>query len=76
MFDSDERDTLWRIMKHHRNINFKIRIVKKWYENNMCAVLDGSWTMDWSRVVPGVKQGCIIRDSERVWPKLGNCAAL
>ena len=57
-FDSVHRETLWKIMRHYGVPEKLITIIKKSYEGSMCAVLDGSETREWFRVVSGVKQGC------------------
>ena len=45
-------------MAHYGIPKKLIRLVKKWYDNNICAVIDGGGISDWFSVISGVKQGC------------------
>ncbi|KAL9979214.1 hypothetical protein ACROYT_G016844 [Oculina patagonica] len=59
-FDSVHRETLWRIMQSNGIPSKFIRMVKLFYSNTKCAVIDGAGKSDWFTVKAGVKQGCVM----------------
>ena len=59
-FDSVHRETLWRMMQSYGIPSKFIRIVKLFYSNTKCAVIDGAGKSDWFTVKSGVKQGCVM----------------
>ena len=59
-FDSVHRETLWRIMQSYRIPSKFIRMVKLFYSNTKCAVIDGAGQSNWFDVKAGVKQGCVM----------------
>ena len=59
-FDSVHRETLWRIMHSYGIPSKFIRMVKLFYSNTKCAVIDGAGKSEWFTVKAGVKQGCVM----------------
>ena len=57
-FDSVHRDSLWRIMKSYGVPEKIINVVKMFYKDFMCAVVDKCELGDWFEIKAGVKQGC------------------
>jgi len=56
--DSVHRKTLWKIMKSYGIPSKLFRMVNVMYDDNQCAVVDGTGRTDWFDVNPAVKQGC------------------
>ena len=59
-FDSIDRDSLWKIMKHYGIPDKYISIVKATYDGMTCRVLHGGDITDKFHVLTGVRQGCIL----------------
>ena len=59
-FGSVHRETQWRIMQSYGIPSKFIRMVKLFYSNTKCTVIDGAGKSDWFTVKAGVKQGCVM----------------
>ena len=59
-FDSIHRESLWYILKAYNIPDKVIRIIKLFYENFECAVVDEGIQSEWFKVKTGVKQGCVM----------------
>lgn len=59
-FDSVDRDSLWKIMRHYGIPNKYISIVKATYDGMTCRVLHGGDVTEQFQVLTGVRQGCIL----------------
>ena len=59
-FDSVDRDSLWKIMRHYGIPDKYISIVKATYDGMTCRVLHGGDATEKFQVLTGVRQGCIL----------------
>ena len=55
VFDSFDRETLWKIMESYGIPPKLVRMVKAIYDGNQCAVVDGTGQTDWFDAKSGVK---------------------
>ena len=59
-FDSVDRTTLWKIMRHYGIPDKLVTMVKELYEGSSCRVLHEGQLTDSFNIVTGVKQGCLL----------------
>ena len=59
-FDSVDRKTLWKIMRHYGIPCKLVTLVEKLYEGSSCRVLHDGQLTDSFNIRTGVKQGCIL----------------
>ena len=59
-FDSLDRTTLWKIMRHYGIPGKLVTLVKELYEGSSCRVLHEGQLTDSFNIITGVKQGCIL----------------
>ena len=57
-FDSVHHESLWLIMKKYGIPEKIVRIVRTFYEDFQCAVIDQGELCEWFNIKSGVKQGC------------------
>ena len=59
-FDSIDRITLWKILRHYGIPDKLVRLIQKYYEESSCRVIhDGQFTRSFE-VKTGVRQGCLL----------------
>ena len=59
-FDSLDRDSIWKLMRHYGIPDKFVRLIKKMYEGMSCSVLLGGQRTDSFEVKTGVRQGCLL----------------
>lgn len=59
-FDSVHCETMWKIMQFYGIPPKFIRMVKLFYNNTKCSMVDVAGNSDWFIVKAGVKQGCVM----------------
>ena len=58
-FDSLDRDSLWKLMRHYGIPDKFVRLIQRMYEGMSCRVLLGGQQTDSFEVKTGVRQGCL-----------------
>ena len=59
-FDSVDRDTLWKIMRHFGILNKYVSVPKETYQGMTCRILHGGDMSESFNVKTGVRQGCLL----------------
>ena len=59
-FDSVDRKTLWKIMRHYGIPTKLVNLVEELYEGSSCKILHEGQLTDSFPIKTGVKQGCIL----------------
>ena len=59
-FDSLDRKTLWKIMRHYGIPSKLVQLVEELYEGSSCRVVHDGQLTDSFDIITGVKQGCIL----------------
>ena len=59
-FDSIDRDTLWKIMRHYGIPQKLVNLVKTMYEDTSCRVIHAGQLTDSFSIKTGVRQGCLL----------------
>ncbi|KAL6466641.1 hypothetical protein MHYP_G00244450 [Metynnis hypsauchen] len=59
-FDSVDRHTLWRLLRHHGVPEKITNIIRKSYEGMTCRIVHGRQFTDAFEVRTGVRQGCLL----------------
>ena len=59
-FDSVDRGTLWKLLRHFGVPEKLTNIIRNSYEGLTCRVVDGSQLTDAFQVRTGVRQGCLL----------------
>ena len=59
-FDSVDRETLWKVLRHYGVPKKLVNMIKNFYEGMSCRVIhEGQLTKNFE-VRPGVRQGCLL----------------
>ncbi|VDP26755.1 unnamed protein product, partial [Schistosoma mattheei] len=59
-FDSVDRRTLWKLLRHYRVPEKIVNIIRNSYDELQCKVLHGGQLTDAFEVRTGVRQGCLL----------------
>ena len=59
-FDSVDRDSLWKIMRHYGIPNKYVSVIRETYQGMECRVLHGGDMSESFNVQTGVRQGCLL----------------
>ena len=59
-FDSIDRATLWKIMRHYGIPQHLVTLVEKVYDGTTCRILNEGQLTDSFEIKTGVKQGCLL----------------
>ena len=59
-FDSVDRESLWRIMRHYGIPAKIVNLTKRMYDNTTCRVLHDGQLTDSFEINTGVRQGCLL----------------
>ena len=59
-FDSVDRETLWKLLRHYGVPEKVTNIIKNSYEGMICKVVHGQHLTDAFQVRTGVRQGCLL----------------
>ena len=59
-FDSVDRNTLWKLMRHYGIPEKMVNLVKSLYEGTFCQVVHDGQLSDRFEVRTGVRQGCLL----------------
>ena len=59
-FDSIDRATLWKIMRHYGIPQKLVTLVDKMYDGTTCRILNEGQLTDSFQIKTGVKQGCLL----------------
>ena len=59
-FDSIDRATLWKIMRHYGIPQKLVTLVEKMYDGTTCRILNEGQLTDSFEIKTGVKQGCLL----------------
>lgn len=59
-FDSVHRESLWKILLAYGCPEKFVKILKAFYNNFTCSVIDDNKISDWFNITSGVRQGCIM----------------
>ena len=59
-FDSVDRDSLWKIMRHYGIPNKYVSVIKETYQGMTCRILHGGDMSESFNVQTGVRQGCLL----------------
>ena len=59
-FDSVDRETLWKLLRHYGIPEKITRIIKESYRDMTCRVVHGQQLTDAFQVKTGVRQGCLL----------------
>ncbi len=59
-FDSVDRETLWKLLRHYGIPKKIVNLIKNSYEGMSCRVIHGGQLTDSFQVRTGVRQGCLL----------------
>ena len=59
-FDSVDRDTLWKLLRHYGMPVKIVNLIKNTYEGTSCRVVHGGQLTNGFLVRTGVRQGCLL----------------
>ena len=59
-FDSVDRDTIWKLLRHYGVPNKIVNIIKSSYEGLNCKIIHGGQLTESFNVRTGVRQGCLL----------------
>ena len=59
-FDSVDRNTLWKILRHYGIPKKYVEIIQTSYENLSCKVIHGAQLTEAFGIQTGVRQGCLL----------------
>ena len=59
-FDSLDRDTLWKILRHYGIPQKLVNLIKTMYEDTSCRVIHAGQLTDSFNIRTGVRQGCLL----------------
>ncbi|VDP49575.1 unnamed protein product [Schistosoma mattheei] len=60
VFDSLDRTTLWKLLRHYGVPEKKVTIIRNSYDGLNCEILHGGQLTDSFEVKTGVRQGCLL----------------
>ena len=59
-FDSVDRETLWKIMRHYGIPSKIVELIKEMYDGTSCKVIHDGMLSESFKIKTGVRQGCLL----------------
>ena len=60
VFDSIDRETLWKILRHHGIPQKLVNLIRSMYEDTTCRIVHAGQLTDNFSILTGVRQGCLL----------------